>query len=401
MKTSFKSPPLKLMAISAAFVSTLVLSSCGGGGSSSEDFSERPRTLDDLILTLDDVGITMEFRRGSTSPTEATAANPETGSVAYLVPRFNGNEETSLGLGTLMEIHYPQTFQTLSYTYQPINDISGLLTLNAISGQFLFNGNGNGRPSVPFANTNRATHISLFPSAILQPNVQWSPNFLLTFINDGVSITDVSILARPQNVTNINLFGIGNIPLAIQPIVIIGAPAPPLALANFADGAYSTGGQLRVNTGAPVPVNYTQEELTGTIADMSLDDLRFVFTPTTTDPTNLVAVISPQFTIAFSNAEQAFSSDFDEEGNATYSFTLGTDPIGNLTYEYDFTDGTDIATLVLSGNVPRATTGSYTLNYTSSLVDNAGILRRGGNYVISAPGQTYDGEIGTFTVSAP
>ena len=386
------------MAISAAIVSTLVLSSCGGGGSGSNDpnFTERPRTLDDLILTLDDTAIALEFRRSSTSPREASIANPETGSVGYTFVN-DGNEEASIGLGTVMQIAYPQTLQSLSYSYQPINDVSGLLTLQSVGATIVIITNNNGLPiSTAFPFTPgapvRPDFITLFPTI---GATQWNPTFLLTFINDGTVITDVSVLARPENVNNIGFITANTIPQNFSPLFIP-------SLQNLADGSYNTGGMITTLNRTAVPVNYTQDELTGTISEQTLDDRDFIFTPTTADATNPLAILSQPFQIIFSDAEDVFSSDFDEEGNATYSLPqTGVNLTGNLRYQYDFTDGTDVATLDLIGNVAGATTGSYTLNYTSSLLDTNGVVQIAGNYVISAPGTTYDGEIGTFTVTQP
>ncbi|MDC0088293.1 hypothetical protein OAI07_01995 [Akkermansiaceae bacterium] len=378
-KISYKKTAFNVAKASALALTSALMISCGGGGSGSANVTERPQTLDDLVLTFEELNVQLEFRRSSDSVTTATVATPETGSVDYAAVSFTENIEFSIGLGTPFQVTWPETFESLSYSYQPIDDISGRLTLEATGGSFRFLNTHTTRPFD--ASVNFATAISNFPNAVgANAGVTWRPTYFLTFINNGSIVTSVDIIAAPESFANTNF--------------IMGAAG----FNSRADASYVTSGTLLTNGGANVPLNYTQESLTGTIAETTLDSRTILFTPLVPDPLNIAAVLSPNFEVAFSD-DNAGSGLNSETGTASYFQTLTrTTFLDSLEYEYTFQDGIDTATLILTGAVAGTTPGTYILNFDSALNDTQGNIQREGTYEISAPGTTYDGETGTFEI---
>lgn len=381
MKKTFKNKALKLSVL-ASVASSALLVSCGGGGSGSgSSATERPKTLDDLILTFDELNISLEFRRSEFSPVETSLSAPETGSVGYTFVNTE-NIEVSLGTNVQMEVAWPENFTNLTYTYRPTSDVSGTLTLHSEGGTFVFGtGNNAGHTAFPFdASINYTDAISHFPDSSIVGTTQFNPTYELTFINNGVSITSVDIIARPESIANTYIITGGTTFLVEN------------------DVSYVTSSILRTSAGAVVPVNYTQDEQTGSIADTGLDAKTLQFTPVATG-SGTGLFLNSSFEYTFSN-DGALSFGNEEEGSAVYTDIANGQlfPTVNVSYEYEFTDGSDLAELVLEADGSGPPVGEYSLFYTSLQTDPQGNPLRQGTYTISAPGTTYDGETGTFIV---
>jgi hypothetical protein len=130
-----------LILASALFGSAVLFSSCGGGGGGNDDGGTetvRPKTMDGIILNMDNSQATFEFIRNTGTNAAVKNGDVETGTFIYTNQRAGISLTSYDNLnGDKTNFQYPLSVTAATYTYRAINDSSGILTLTA-SGVFDF-----------------------------------------------------------------------------------------------------------------------------------------------------------------------------------------------------------------------------------------------------------------------
>jgi len=111
----------------------ITLSNCGGGGGDRIDTSPptiRPKTLDGVVLILD-TSVRLEFIRSTGTPGAIANGDVETGAFIYTLGGLQLRTYRN-STGGNSDVRYPDEVSTAAYSYRPINNSSGVLTLTAV-----------------------------------------------------------------------------------------------------------------------------------------------------------------------------------------------------------------------------------------------------------------------------
>lgn len=325
----------------------LTLSNCGGGGSGSGSDNSpptvRPKSLEEITLTLDG---TVKFSFFPNRNSQALRSGDiETGSFTYVRAGAQVRVYPNAA-GTRSNIVYPDSVSSASYTYRAINDSSAVLTLTA---------NGN----------NDSTFTGIKESI-------FGIGYADLFDTDSFEI--------PNNVVNIDLTFTGNGSFIISNIATVRIPG--------GDPAYDTAlipSSIGFTFGGFVPANYNpiiDPLRESRIAPASINNKLFNFRNGDSDD-NL------NFTIQFTS-DNSQTDIVESEVGAGLLRISGIAIDNAINYTYERIPGTDDATLVIS-NADNTFDGSYTLRFSSG---------SGGRYIGTVDAGTLDaGDVsGTFTI---
>ena len=366
-----------LLAITASVAIPTLMTSCGSsGGGGDEDSNIRPQTLDELVLTLDDDGaqtVQLEFLRAIGSPDAVSVGNPESGAVIYSI--VDGGlqfSESVTGIG--LDYHWPRV-ASINYTYAPINNSSGVLTLTtADTSFFTADSIADDGTVIGGSETRVGQNIVSGTGNVQLINEAYTSTFNLTFNASGDTITNVTAT------------------------IAAGAAPAGSAGVSIADSTLLTEATIATESGGSVPVNYSLDnDDISDISNVSLDEQTVIFTPDgAASP-----IFSSQCTATGGSGvgpgivgQQNVAS---EEGTCIYFDANGNAITGAADYTYEQIEATDDAVFVLA-DVPGATIlfGEYTLSFITVGSDTQ---VSAGTYVVSAPGQANDGQTGTFSIT--
>ena len=332
-----------LVILIAAVASCFSLSSCGGGSSDSSTATVRPKTLDGILLNMDNCA-QFEFLRNTGSSAALKSGDIETGTFIYTPKVSNDNLKNYDNLnGDKSNFRYPMSVSAATYTYRAINDSSAVLTMT-----------GTGTFDVFFSGT----------SIIL--NQSW---IRLFYTYSPQSITGVT------RIVEVGLTFSSNGSYVTTDSITLKLPESPL-VSTYDTVRIPTTASLAV--GGAIPVNYNpviDPLRPSRIVPASLSKRLMKGTNGIPDPTK-------DFTIQFVADTAgvlgvAKSTMPDEVGHAILSVWDPTLPIPGLRavstaldYTWRRIGGTDKGELVLS-NIPDEASlpldislnGTYTLNF--------------------------------------
>jgi hypothetical protein len=227
----------------SASMLTLGIVGCGGGGGDSDkgDATIRPKTMDGIVLNLDN-SAQFEFIRNQASQGAVNNGGVETGSFIYtpLVAADVLKIYDNLG-GTRSNFRYPLSLSGPSYSYRAINDSSGVLTLTA-AGNFSSSFTAGENPVI------NDSWIRLFYSyspIVFTPNTRVA-EIGITFTDRGSFVTSDTITVRlPESPlvstldsvripSSISLATLGPVPLNYNPTIDAQRPSRvvPASLTN-------------------------------------------------------------------------------------------------------------------------------------------------------------------------
>ena len=336
---------LKFAAVATAIIATTSLTNCGGGSGGGGSTTVRPKTLDDVTLTMSGGNATFEFIRGSASGRAIDSNDIETGTFVFSSTSTRAPYR-SVENG-FVDVIWPRTVGVTAYTYRALNDTSGELTLavgtdtqwNIITGGTI----GTFTPDYSYFD-GRIVSGAAGPSSLVM---------LVSF--DGSSTAGIR-LDDPDNPTA----GTGS-------------------SSTFTTGSFTVGGQ-------PLPANYNPTNSSTTqVSEFSLPEIT---------GTNIEFVDTASTANSFSLLPTSTATTVSGEvGQTIYRDNAGTALGGAADYSYALDAGTDNATMILSGGTP--VDGTITLTYTSAASNSDGsqIQQAGGSYTTSS------GRSGTFAVS--
>ncbi len=331
LKTSFT-------ALSLPLICSLALTSCGGGGGGGDGDdtpdTTRPKTLDGTIITLPG-GVAFSFSRNTGTSPALTNGETETGSFVYSPPAINLQQFQNIN-GDMSDISFPDALSDRTYTYQAVNENSGVITLTGVS-------------------SNNLNQTGIFNAA--------NQSFTYYFHSDSGTALITSPATNPSVQMDITFNNNGGITVSVSSIVlsIVGSNFPNLDTTLPISPAFTLAG------GGSVPFNFNPEvdpNRPSAIVPESLNGLLVFFTNGAPNPADDFRVqFSSDFT--FDNIN---NPNIDEVGSglqrvgANSDLTLtGGESVG---YTWRRIPGTDNATMVLSlgGNTFD---GSYELQFTS------------------------------------
>lgn len=332
------------IAFSVSVIGVLGLAGCGGGGGGDDGSAPtvRPKTMDGIILKLDN-SAQFEFLRSTSGSSAVNNGDEETGSFIYT--SFVGLANLRYydnNTGSQSNFLYPQSVNVASYKYRAINDSSGVLTLTGTgSVQNIVYTTGNG---------------FIFNNSLVIPFVRGS--------------YDVGLLPNPTNVVQMDLtFSSNGQTVAVNTVTL---SLPDSLLASTFD-TVRVPCVMGLAAGGLVPVNYnpTVDPLRPSkIAPASLTNLRMTTTNGIPDPAKDFSI---QFTAdATTTAVGGSGSNPDEVGRGLLR-VAGTVVDIALDYTWRRIGGTDTGELVLS-NIPDSPSlpfdsslnGTYTLSFFGS-----------------------------------
>lgn len=315
----------------------LVFNSCGSGkGGDSSTITTRPKTLDGLVLTLD-TNVRFELIRNIGTPAAIQNGDVEVGTFFYTLGGVQLRQYPNQG-GDNSDTRYPDSISNASYTYQAINETSGLLTLNGIGVNDLNTTGG--------FNANNGSFTFLFNTDSLD-NVINQVEIDLTFTSNGQTVV--------TGVTTVR------IPGSLAPQYDVIRVPTTIRLAS---------------SGGPVPVNYNPEVdplRPSRIVPESLDNLRFQFTNGIPDP-------NFDFTIDFVSESVQTTDRVPTELGQGFLRVAGSPVVNAIDYTWTRIGGTDSATMVIS-NSNQTFDGTYRMDFKGK--DN-------GNYFGTVDGNTPD-----------
>lgn len=352
----------------AAWLSISVLAlgliSCGGGGGGDAEESEatvRPKTMDGIIMSLDNL-TTFEFIRNTGTAAAVKNGEVETGTFLYNSGAgISIRSYNNIG-GDQSTFQYPLSVSAATYTYRAINNNSGVLTLVA-NGVFDFRVTIPPGVVFPFNNSWIQLFFSHSPVTTI-PNARLA-EIDITFTDQGSFVTSDTLTLRIPNSPFVNTLDTVRIPSTIT-----------------------------LATGGSVPLNYNPvsvERAPSKIAPASLGNRLM-------RATNGIPDQNKDFTIQFSSdgvlGGGAVTADSTEIGRGLLSvWDASTTPPGftavgiALDYTWQRTGGTDTGILVLS-NIPNVPA----LPFASSL---------NGRMVLSFSGQETGSYVGTADGDTP
>jgi len=328
-----------------AFSSLSVLfMGCGGGGSDS-DFTNRPQTLDGVILAIPG-GAAFEFIR-ATGTDAAGSSGSETGTFFYTLTGDNIQQLPNQG-GTTTDAIFPSSLESASYTYQAVNSDAAILTLTAFpeitSIIISLTGNDTDAPD------------TFFFGVASDGSVSFNTQMDLTFNNSGSFITGANAtIAHSSSSTP-------NIDTVLSSANLALAPGNP-----FGSG--------------PVPVNYNPTidfSRPSRISLPSVDGTNFVFTDSISSTNNFTLQFLADNTPIFGSIEV---------GTAIQTIN-STPTIPGADYEWELITGTDNASLTISSGAP-AFDGNYTLTFsapdTGTYIGNGSLSGLSGSFTVAQP----------------
>jgi len=340
-----------LFSVASLAMASLTLTGCGSGGGGGEDEGEptaRPKTLDNVSLTMPFGEVGFSFIRGMSSPKAVNDGDTETGTFIYTFARSSADYESVEGY-TIKAV-WPYRIGPATYTYRAINDTTGEITLT--SSNFMFNDFPAGGSSIIhefFSNYN----------AVGDPMPTSTIRMLVSFESTGSTITTTNM--RMEDPDTPNIFGGGG-PLDLISSSVLGTPI------------------FRVQ-GSSLPYNYNPVEGPGDRhSKLSIEKLGGTNVEFTDD-----ADVTQSFSMVFTTTGSL--PEIDDVGEASYRSNDGSVVISAAGYSYDRILGSDDALLVVSGGTPND--GTITMTATSvgtTTQDYAG------TYV------TASGRTGTFLV---
>jgi len=314
-----------LLKFSYPVFAALMLSHCGSGsGTDAEEDTVRPKSLDDITLTLDG-SIQFDFISNMDSGRAVRNGDEEFGTFIYR-PAGTGFRKYPNILGTVTNTDWPARVNGASYRYRAINSTSGIITLFAT-------GSG-GRPS--FTGISRepnGSQISFFryTSPIFELNETRTLVLDVTFGSNGAVVSSNEITA--------------NVPESPeQGLDTIRIPS-----------------SVMLTSGGPVPVNYGTQidpNRPSRIVPESLDRRLLV-------ATNGIPLPSLDFTLQFT--KDATQPTFGTGANTEIGQALlrvVSSPIDSAAdYTWQRIPGTDTGTLTLSNSGSALFDRAFTLNF--------------------------------------
>ena len=339
---------LKLATVASAVIATTSLTNCGGGSAADglESATIRPKTLENVKLTMPGGAVSFEFIRNSASTGAGDNGMTEFGGIIYT----KSDKSTDLTTidNTVLTIHWAEGLEGTTYTYTAINDTSGEITITASNVNHTLE---------PFDPALRLHH--LFDNAATTNGVS-SARLIVSFEDNGGSAKDATI--RMED------------------------PDEPLAEDGAGPGSSTTvfGGTFTVN-GTALPTNYNPNfdgpNRVSKIALASLHGKVIRFVDSTAAASNFTLL-----PIALASAV----NDVDEIGQTTYLDSADQFVTDSADYTYDRTNGTDSGIMILTGTAPAA--GTFVLNFLSP---STATQSASGVY------STSGGRQGTFTAQNP
>jgi hypothetical protein len=327
MNNIFPRPASQFLIWTSSLLFALGMVGCGGGGGGDSDDGEptvRPKTMDGIVLTLDNAA-SLEFIRSTGTGSAVRNGDVETGTFIY-TPRVANDairQYDNLN-GDTSNFRYPLSVSAATYAYRAINDSAGVLTLTAVGNHDVF--------------------FTIPPGANISLNDSWirlfftaSPQFgglttrvaeiAITFTGNGAFVSSNLVTLRLPESRSVNTIDTVRIPTT-------------LSLANF----------------TAVPENYnppTSERTPSKIAPASLSGRLM-------SATNGIPDATKDFTLQFVSDAVVVdpAADSQEIGRAilfVFDPALvppGLTPVGiALDYVWRRIPGTDRGELVLS-NIP-------------------------------------------------
>ena len=368
MNTYTKLKPLtKLAAVTAATLTATSLINCGGGGAATDNLIIRPRTLEQLVLTLNSTA-SYEFVRNSTSGKATDNGNQETGSILYkrLDESATYNSSTNLAL----EVREPKSVTSGRYTYTAINDVAGRIDIVLNGAEY---GDVNWEVEPLTSRTITRSFVVSFGAGsanLASSNVTIKAQLTTVFDSNGspsLSTNDGAISfyvdTDPADATN-------------------PAYTSPPTVANyefFGTFTAKTIGGATPSQGYDYDPDFDNRE--SRISPSSLNGYRFFFDDNTTGGS--IPPGATDFYLTFTRLNGG-SGDIDEEGQAVHEDGTTSPPTatpGGVMYTYQRIAGTESATVELDPGLPQS--GTITLFYSSNDTENQNIA---GSYTTSVGG---------------
>lgn len=364
----------KLAALSATILATTSLTNCGGGGAGGEDEATvRPKTLDGLSLSIGPGVANLSFVRAVTSRYVNKSGQTENGAVVYSPgSRIRGYEALTFPVDAIWPLFLNND---LSYTYTAINDSSGLISLTGgdgiINSGDLTSNNPNSPINIVYFNGGSETY-----------------NINITFGTDGNTITSTLSRIAPDDVLTATL--VNDLFLDIS------------ASLSIADVTVNDPSILTITAdGAPVPVNYTTENVNNDqVSGISNESLDLRTLSLLSDAVVVPGILETGAYTFTKDATSTGGIEYDEIGTANYEQPLITGGAGvpnqtqfsdSGTYSYKRILGTDKADVKFVGS--QIGTETITLDFIGK---EGPFQRASGTYSIN--GGMFDGETGTFRI---
>jgi hypothetical protein len=313
----------------------LLFNSCGSGKGGDATATTRPKTLDGLVLTLDN-NVRFELIRNIGTPGAIQNGDVEVGTFFYSLGGVQLRQYPNQG-GDNSDTRYPDSISNASYTYQAINETSGLLTFTGIGVNDLNTTGG--------FNANNGSFTYLFNSGS-------------DFVPNNVVELDLTFSSNGQTVVT-----------GVTTVRIPGSAAPQYDVIRVPT-------TIRLSSGGLVPINYNPEIdplRPSRIVPESLDNLRFQFTNGIPDP-------NFDFTIDFTSESVITVDRVPTELGQGFLRVAGSPVVNAIDYTWTRIGGTDSATLVIS-NSNQTFDGTYRVDFKGQ--DN-------GNYFGTVDGNTPD-----------
>lgn len=324
MKNPFKSQALRRL-LGAGLLGAIVLplTSCGGGAGGS-DSSIRPRTLDGLVLSLPN-NERFEFVRSLSSPNAENNGDIESGTFFYTFGGRNIQQFPALN-GETSDVGFPDSVTGATYSYQAVNESSGIITLTGTGVNDLSVTGGFNALNPSFTNffTAGGPIGTPEPSNIVQIDITFSSaGGVIDVVDTTFSIPNTSTPTTDA--------------VRIDPTLTVGL----------------AGGQ--------VPVGYNPEinlDRPSRIRPNTLDQTLIQFT----DPTLTAADFTLQFVAQNSGFSVGATVDDPEIGSAIERVGGGA-TLPGVDYSYQLVEQSDSATLIVSGG-GNDQDGTYRLDFT-------------------------------------
>lgn len=319
-------------------VCSLVFSSCGGsgGGDGDGDGEEtiRPRTLDDISITLPG-GIAFDFSRSVGTAPAISNGQTEIGSFVYRPGISNFQNYPNQG-GTTSDTLFPDSLSDRTYTYQALNATSGIITLTgvAVNDLNVTGGFESANDSFTFFFHSDSSQDDLL-EAPSNPTIQMN----VTFNQLGATSIEISSL-------------ILSIVDSVEPEFDVTFPPEPI---------------IALTDGGTVPINFNPETDPNELSAIVPESLNGLFLIFSSGDSNFNDNFSFQFVSVDATDP---SSEIDEVGSGIQSigFTNTTQPdvegSAGVQYSWRRIPGTDNATLTFSNGAENFN-GSYLLQYSS------------------------------------
>ncbi|WP_018969759.1 hypothetical protein [Rubritalea marina] len=352
MNTYAKLKPLgKLAAVTATTLAVTSLTNCGGGGAATDNTIVRPRTLEQLVITYDNI-VTYEFIRSSASGKAYNDGDIETGSVLYTRIAAEQTHQTASNID--LDVSYPTSINGATYTYQAINDTSGQIQITFTGAEYSGLGLVDTSGNTPNGRSFTRSHTVNFGngSTTLQNS---SSNFTSDFapygfFSGGIFVASTNLDYDPSDASAVSRTIIANMETRTDS-------------GNIPTAGYDLD---------PDFVNRVSK-----VSPSSLNGYTFNFEDGS-DPTD-------NFSLDFTKSA-GLPGSFDEIGTAVFKDDTSTITVGSANYTYTRIGGSDSAQIVISGGTEQD--GTIVVEFQSADTVDQNIS---GTYT------TANGNSGTFT----